>query len=298
MRSVLNSLLSETSRISCNLDTCSCIGDPQLDINQRLYQRLTLLDRFFISSFIRESGFCLEKTIKIVLNPVRVVGSGIGLTCDPGLHPLILIPVTVLEENADFAGARHSACLIIDNRRKEIEYFDPIGSKFGEGWDVVEDKLFKSVGSQFLSYKLVSLDQFCPFGPQQISEDAFCAAWTLLYLKLRIDFPTLSRVSLVSTLTSLSKSELNLVISGFLCFLQEYGTTKRVFLASDVYDTIFEVFERFVESRNLEVQDEFSDDFVGIMRELEKLVDLGRFEQVHQLYLRSVSLLTEINSRI
>lgn len=297
MNQVLNYILSFTSHVQCDSTQTSCFCETNLQVESKLYQTITTLDRFFILSFIRRSGMCLESTVKVSIqtDTVEIVNPNVllNLNCDPLANPLILIPVTIIGIDVN-----HSAALLVDNRRRHVEYFDPNGSDYTERWTEIQETLFENVKTRLPQHEIVSLDQFCPNGPQGISGDAFCAAWTLLYLRLRIQFPTLSRVMIVRTLTHLSKLELKLVISGFLCYLKLYGSQHQIFLALNIYETVLDIFERFNESSNVDVQDQFHAEFIRIVNELQELINSGRFELVKNVYWKNLNLLNQINLKI
>ena len=64
---------------------------------------------------------------------------------------------------------------------------------------------------------------FCPFaGPQQITQDELCLNWSLLYIVLRLEDPTLPRELLVSQLLDRGKDSLIHLIYKWTCYMALY----------------------------------------------------------------------------
>ena len=133
----------------------------------------------------------------------------------------------------------HSLCLIIDNRRHEIEFFDSNGAK-GYWWKTVDNYLGIYSSDNFPSYTYVSTLSFCPIGPQYVSQDEYCNLWNLLYIYLRLKYPVINRKLIIKYL--LDNNNKGIAMS-FLCYLDAYATKNKMYQAIAVIESTIENME-------------------------------------------------------
>lgn len=118
--------------------------------------------------------------------------------------PIILTQVQLPDMLDALVLNYHANAILIDRITKTVERFEPDQSD-----DSVEDtdpELDKGLAEFFRarlgdSFKYSGPVEFCPNqGPQNITEDSLCWAWSMLYMHLRILNPKLSRSEIVSIL--------------------------------------------------------------------------------------------------
>ena len=247
-----------------------------LKITKRLYYDLTSLDTYFLLSFIRQSGLCLESNLTLnVLSEHNIESTSPNFIeefrCLSERNPLILVPVSIKY----YDGPAHATALIIDNRLKTIEYFDPNGSEHSEHIQLILNFLETQLSQVYPNHVIISSESFCLVGPQKIANTSLCAAWSLLYMHARIEFPSLSRHLIISTLLNFDRNRLLNIINGYLCFLYEYGLDNEIFDLHKRRNQLNNVYEKFINSEELM---ENSDEFDTLMLKIEELVDKGDFK--------------------
>lgn len=119
---------------------------------------------------------------------------------------ITVIPIDIYDLNIG-----HKNILIVNHVTKEIEYFDPMGPNVT--FYSFETQLKERLFNMFPDYKFIELHEFCQIGPQQNNNT--CVLWTLLYQKLRIEYPTIPRSNIIQEL----RKEPNALIYGFHCYL-------------------------------------------------------------------------------
>lgn len=117
----------------------------------------------------------------------------------------------------------HSGLVVIDNKKKQIERFEPRGSSEKELIHCIDDrvKLFlETVNPKFKQYKYYSYkDFFSGDGPQTIEKNSslrdlnnvtggFCGWWSIYYLQKRIEsLDTLDRKDIMNNICCLSSDD-------------------------------------------------------------------------------------------
>lgn len=131
-------------------------------------------------------------------------------------------------------GTGHSLCLIVDNRRLEVEFFDSNGIK-GYWWKAVNEYLEVFSSDNFPNHEYISMIDFCPIGPQYLAQDDYCNLWNLLYIYLRLKYPVRNRKLIVEYLLK----NRNRAIS-FLCYLDDYATKHKMYQAIGIIQSLVE----------------------------------------------------------
>ena len=189
----------------------------------------------FLITFIKSSPLCVDNYLFLFIDNQTVTYTydkqNMKFKCSPIKSAIIFIPIVISFPHSTI---KHGNSIIIDTRRKEIEHFEPHGSS-AVWWPSINRFLYDLFSNLYPNYNYISTNDFCPIGPQLISQDAYCAAWNVLYMKTRIDYPLINRNHIISYLTSLSKENLNHLISAFICFLHFYGLKTHLLPALDFY---------------------------------------------------------------
>lgn len=122
--------------------------------------------------------------------------------------PIFIIPVSITIFIDDEYYSAHANMLIFDIEKRTIERFEPHGEFIIEGIDVVDNEL-RSFASE-IGYRYIPTLDFCPINGPQYAEvymrergiqpptGGFCAAFSLLYMHLRILHPDLSREHIIN----------------------------------------------------------------------------------------------------
>ena len=261
-------------------------------ITKRFYYDLTANDVYFLLFFIRNSPTCLENMIKLRVDGEITEENPKPLHCSSAKSATILIPVAIkLREGA------HAAAVIVDNRRREIEYFDPNGSEYSEAWLETQQFLQARFAQQYPNHEFISTEQFCPLGPQAQANTSLCAAWTLLYLQTRLQFPTLSRQLIINSMLSFSRATLNQIIAGYMCYLFKFGRESGIFHAVNLQARLTDIYEKFI-ALPYELQSTHGDEFDALMRQVQSAVDQGDFGQIPKLAGQHEALLSSIEKLV
>lgn len=149
-------------------------------------------------------------------------------TFDPKDDPkceFIYIPLhlVIFDESNEMVAA-HSTILLVDNKNKTIEYFDPNGPSKTSYFHQGEDAAREIATKYYPTHKFIPMIDFCPlFGDlTQFAGRPYCAHWSLLYAYIRTYCPNLSRKEIVNLLLEKEEEGYDLVYK-FTCFLWELG---------------------------------------------------------------------------
>ncbi len=218
-----------------------------------LYTKVFSLGREnFLISFIHSTGqnlsACILGTLHLMytetqINMVNVLDL---LRCKKEKSSFIILLILLHFPDESL----HSLCLMIDNRRKEVESFDPDGIQ-GFWWPLTDEYLENLSRKYFPGYEYVSTLALCPIGPQFISQDEFCTLWTLFYIYLRLKYPVINSKVIVGFL-----SENTTLVISFLCYLDLYAETSGMYRAIEII--------RFIVD-----QENISDETLDLYNELE-----------------------------
>lgn len=146
----------------------------------------------------------------------------------PNWKKLLIIDITLDPRTP--GGVMHAGNLIIRSveGRYEVERFEPHGNipTFYDQTKV--DAHLRDIVTKNFPYEFtyVSVSDECPIGPQAISGDAFCAAWSLYYMFLRIANPTIKRDDIMKYLISTNvnaRSDVALRLFGFIIWYNDYA---------------------------------------------------------------------------
>jgi hypothetical protein len=103
----------------------------------------------------------------------------------------VIIPVSF-----DLCNCKHMNILFIDKNKKEVERFEPNGSRFYET-ELCPNKFLDQELTIFFKtfeFKYINPSDFCPyFGPQTMEtgyESGFCVTWSFLYAMERLGNPS------------------------------------------------------------------------------------------------------------
>lgn len=166
----------------------------------------------------------------------------------------LVIIIFINEPNTDIDTALHANAIFIDNTTKVAELFEPNGCDapwYNAVESVVKDEL-ESDG-----YHLIPLREIMPIiGPQVLSEEGICAAFSKFYIWARLSQPDIPprllifelmlgfgpgpKINLGGDWFNGSKDAINELMTKFVCYEYEYATRERLFeLAQLRNDTLF-----------------------------------------------------------
>lgn len=196
---------------------CAHVGDNPLIVTEPFMQ--PHLHRFIINDSIDSSKIELSSPIMILTSLSSTENtSNTQHQTKFNLDSLSQITlfgnfsITIVPINIYYPDIGHKSLLLINHIQKEIEFFDSTGVSLV--YYDFEIPLKTELTNRFPEYRFVELQEFCPLiGPQQNNNT--CALWTLLYQKLRIEFPNLNRRNLVQEMFN----QPNKLIFGFHCYL-------------------------------------------------------------------------------
>lgn len=155
---------------------------------------------------------------------------------------LYLVDLNFKHNQGTFQG-RHGEAIIIDTQEKTIEFFEPNGS-YVAWYPFVSSFLENALVTQYPGYRFISTSDFCPLlGPQGLAKVPFCAAFSLLYLILRIHNPQFSSKDIIDIWLELPREALIILIEAFICYADEYSKYYNLRRLQDVYDNLSSIFQ-------------------------------------------------------
>jgi len=124
----------------------------------------------------------------------------------------------------------HRNAILIDNVNNTLELFEP------HGYSETTDKIVIPAMQQLITlvpsligYKIIPPIEYCPrVGVQELTGDAFCSNWSLLYTILRLACPDTPKDALVTHLVSKGKEGLTQLMQSFSCWLWNYVRTNNI----------------------------------------------------------------------
>lgn len=170
-----------------------------------------------------------------------------------------------IEFPEDSDNSTHSNILIVDHLTKEVEFFEPNGSRFYT-YSPMFEFLKERVGKGPTSYQVINFQQLANLeeGPQIKVDLPICVSFSLLYVYLRLRHPIESRERLVQEMTRIPPEELKKVMSNFLSYEVQLANRYSLFQLNELkFKTykflidIYEIWER-EETRLLAEEVEFS----------------------------------------
>jgi hypothetical protein len=191
----------------------------KLDITQYTYEGLSRY-RNYLALYFAGNRAIIGK--KIYIN-AKIVDNQYVMNLD---YYLTKIEKIKIPANVDFYfkfvniafpwGSTHSTLLILDNKENKAYYIDPNG--YPEWYVPAYFAISDYLGSHAHEYNLSLQLQKCMTGPQAISQDEYCANWTLLLLYLRLN-TSKSIDEIINTLTEYDMVTLNKIINNWTCYL-------------------------------------------------------------------------------
>jgi len=133
---------------------------------------------------------------------------------------------------------KHATMLVVDNKKKTAEYFDPYGKSNFNRLQSTDVALKEWTKENLPGYTYVATAKICPaIGPQALTGDAYCASWTALYTYLRIKHSDMQPIEIITQLIDLSHRDLVKIVEAFVCFQYQYLIQSGVKTIIDEYDS-------------------------------------------------------------
>ena len=193
---------------------------------------------------------------------------------------VIIIPVRIAFSD----GFTHYTGLIFNPVTKEIEYYEPHG--YVALWRSAIDSVLKEyIKTNYPDYRYISSIDYCPIGPQRISRDGYCYAWTTLYFYLRAKYPQVNRRNLIVTLTSFGEESLRKIITNFICYLVEethlIDLSNTLYQVKEATDKVSNLFGNLnITEENAEEVIELSEEYKQLFEEIDQLRYLGKQKEL------------------
>lgn len=142
---------------------------------------------------LREQDYCFSQVIRLCIDEETLSNVGIcsgynevSLSCQNKQYRFYIYSIDLVFLKNGSVKGRHSEALIVDSLFQTIEFFEPNGPVVS--WYTIVSSFLENEFSALLpNYKYLSTIEFCPMiGPQAISEEGICGAFSLLFILLRV----------------------------------------------------------------------------------------------------------------
>lgn len=232
--------------------------DCTFEVNQRTYRVLNTYGAEFITSLIDTELFgCYEGALRLNIDEDK---NEVSLEVSSGrIHSILRdkgkldtktcskFPVSIIDvgitwyKDSKRTTSGHASTIIVNNLTKTMYRIESNGQA---NWnDEVDDALKHYLAELKPDYKFIPADTICPIdGPQYISQDAFCANWSLLFMYIHLKCQTSTIQGVQNYLVSRGKAFLNQLIRKWTCFKGRYIISHRLDIVHQRMDN-FAVFD-------------------------------------------------------
>ena len=195
-------------------------------------EKYILTNEDLVLSFLLKGKACVEFPIEINLHgdEAKFEDSDISKYCEHEKFIILPLSLYIYEDNENFD--KHLAFLLIDNDKKEIEYFDSQGPAY---WVLPTEKFLKKwIRTEFKGYKFIPTIKTCiQIGP-------FCGIYGALYIIIRIENPDLDRNKIFNFLES-GGNGIVFLIYQLTCYLFQVTLDIGIFNVIDRYEKIMDL---------------------------------------------------------
>jgi hypothetical protein len=124
----------------------------------------------------------------------------------------------------------HANVVIVDDMRQTIEFFEPHGLTYnntiynGINLNDLIPKIIHDIYPNSSTYTFINVSSQCKKGLQSkessITKKGYCLAWSLLFIKLKLDNLALNGVEIINYLDEIDISTLHVYLNKFINYLQ------------------------------------------------------------------------------
>lgn len=155
----------------------------------------------------------------------------------PQNYRFVFFFVDLIHQNSDGRIEwRHSNALLIDRLCQVAEFFEPNGSA-ASWYPLVASYLQNMLQDVFPDYHFLTTSDFCPFiGPQCNSGIKMCAAFSFIFLWMRLEDPYLTSEEIITEI--ITRPNLKDFMERLVSYLFDYAQENQLFQLQALYEKL------------------------------------------------------------